>query len=141
MENENYAFIIMVKGCKELVSSLVLEHRNTFETNRECSIRSYRVYGKTVSSKLYEDDAKERLFHIYFNPSKQAAEREQLELKLDKFKLYMDKHLGENITLGKAYGNYFNLKFDKKGRLLSYSEKEDVIQRTTAMRLFLHHYF
>ncbi len=129
MENENYAFIIMVKGCKELVSSLVLEHRNTFETNRECSIRSYRVYGKTVSSKLYEDDAKERLFHIYFNPSKQAAEREQLELKLDKFKLYMDKHLGENITLGKAYGNYFNLKFDKKGRHLSYSEKEDVIQK------------
>lgn len=41
----------------------------------------------------------------------------------------MDKHLGENITLGKAYGNYFNLKFDKKGRLLSYSEKEDVIQK------------
>jgi len=129
MESENYAFIIMVKGCKELVSSIVLEHRNTFETNRECSIRSYKVYGKTVSSKLYEDDTKDRLFHIYFNPSKQAAEREQLELKLEKFKLYMDKHLGEDITLGKAYRNYFNLKFDKKGRLLSYSEKEDVIQK------------
>ena len=55
MESEGYAFIIMVKGCKELVSSLVLDHRNTFETNREHSIRSYRVYGKTVKSKLYED--------------------------------------------------------------------------------------
>ena len=65
----------MVKGCKELVSSLVLEHRNSFETNREYSIRSYRVYGKTIKSKLYEDDSEERFFHIYFNPSKQAAER------------------------------------------------------------------
>ena len=129
MENEGYAFIIMVKGCKELVSSLVLEHRNTFETNREYSIRSYRVYGKTVKSKLYEDDTRERFFHIYFNPSKQAAEREQIEVRLDKFKLYMDKHLGEEITLGKTYHHYFRLTYDKKGHLLSYKEQEDVIQR------------
>lgn len=129
MESEGYAFIIMVKGCKELVSSLVLEHRNTFETNREYSIRSYRVYGKTVKSKLYEDDSEERFFHIYFNPSKQAAEREQLEVKLDKFKLYMDKHLGEEITLGKTYHHYFRLTYDKKGHLLSYKERDDVIQR------------
>lgn len=119
----------MVKGCKELVSSLVLEHRNSFETNREYSIRSYRVYGKTVKSKLYEDDSEERFFHIYFNPSKQAAEREQLEVKLDKFKLYMDKHLGEEITLGKTYHHYFRLTYDKKGHLLSYKERDDVIQR------------
>ena len=128
MEGEGYAFIIMVKGCKELVSSLVLENRNTFETDRKHSIRSYRVYGKTVTSKLYEDDTQERFFHIYFNPSKQAAEREQLELKLEKFKLYMDKHRGDEITLGKTYQHYFSLRFDKKGHLLSYAEKEDVIQ-------------
>ena len=71
MESEGYAFVIMVKGCKELVSSLVLKHRNTFETSREYSIRSYRVYGKTIKSKLYEDDSKTRFFHIYFNPSRQ----------------------------------------------------------------------
>ena len=129
MESEGYAFIIMVKGCKELVSSLVLDHRNTFETNREHSIRSYRVYGKTVKSKLYEDDTQERFFHIYFNPSRQAAEREQLEVRLDKFKLYMDKHLGEEITLGKTYHHYFRLTYDKKGHFLSYKEQEDVIQR------------
>ena len=62
MESEGYAFVIMVKGCKELVSSLVLKHRNTFETSREYSIRSYRVYGKTIKSKLYEDDSKTRFF-------------------------------------------------------------------------------
>jgi transposase len=129
MESEGYPFIIMVKGCKELVSSLVLHHRNPFETTREHSIRSYRVYGKTVKSKLYEDDTQERFFHIYFNPSRQAAEREQLEVRLDKFKLYMDKHFGEEITLGKTYHHYFRLTYDKKGHLLSYKEQEDVIQR------------
>ncbi|MBO5622336.1 MAG: transposase, partial [Butyrivibrio sp.] len=129
MESEGYAFVIMVKGCKELVSSLVLKHRNTFETSREYSIRSYRVYGKTIKSKLYEDDSKTRFFHIYFNPSRQAAEREQLEAKLDKFKLYMDKHLGEEVTLSKTYHHYFKLTFDKKGCLLSYKEQYDVIQK------------
>ena len=41
----------------------------------------------------------------------------------------MDKHLGDEITLGKTYQNYFNLIFDKKGHFLSYTEKEDVIQQ------------
>lgn len=129
MESEDYAFIIMVKGCKELVSSLVLENRDTFETDRECSIRTYRVYGKTVQSRLYEDDTKDRFFHIYFNPSKQAAEREQLELNLDRYKLYMDKHMGDELSLGKTYHHYFELKYDRKGRLASYKERKDVIQR------------
>jgi hypothetical protein len=100
-------------------------------SNKNCQAGDIDLieYGKTVKSKLYEDDSEERFFHIYFNPSRQAAEREQLEVKLDKFKLYMDKYLGEEITLGKTYHHYFQLIFDKKGRLLSYKERNDVIQR------------
>ncbi len=129
MERNKYAFIIMVKGQKELVSSLVLENLGSFETSREHSIRSYRVYGKTVTAKLYEDDTADRSFHIYFNPSKQAAEREQLELRLEKFKLYMDKHMGEAVSLSKTYDHYFKIKRDKKGNLLSYSERHEVIEQ------------
>ena len=72
-----YTFIIMCKGCRSLVSSMVLENQGTFETKREAAIRSYKVYGTTVPSMLYEDDEKVRYFHIFYNPSKQAAEREQ----------------------------------------------------------------
>lgn len=129
MEKHNHAFIIMVKGQKELVSSLVMEHRDTFETSREHSIRSYRVYGKTVTAKLYEDDTADRYFHIYFNPSKQAAEREQLEQLLDKCKLHMDKQKGEVLSFSRTYDHYFKLTYDKKGKLVSYTEREDVIQR------------
>ena len=129
MEENNHPFIIMVKGQKEFVSSLVFAHRNTFETDRECCIRSYRVYGKTVRSKLYEDDTCERYFHIFYNPSKQAAEREQLEQLIDRIKTYLDKHIGEKITLPKTYQELFTFKFNRKGEFISYSEKTDVITK------------
>ena len=128
MESNGYAFIIMVKGNKDLVSSLVMENRGEFEDDRDCCIRSYRVYGKTVTARLYEDDTKDRFFHLYFNPSKQAAEREQLETTLDKFKTYMDKHKGDKITFSKTYERYFILRFDKEKNFVSYQERKDVIQ-------------
>lgn len=129
MEKEHHSFIIMVKGQKQLVSSLVMENRNSFETSRDHCIRAYRVYGKTVSAKLYEDDEKERYFHIYFNPSKQAAEREQLEQLLDRCESYMDKHKGEVITLSRTYDHYFKITYDKSGKMVTYREREDIIQQ------------
>ena len=56
IDENDYTFIIMCKGCKALVSSLVLQKRGTFETKRESAIRSYKVYGITAEAKLYEDD-------------------------------------------------------------------------------------
>ena len=129
MEDNGYAFVIMVKGRKELVSSLVEENLGTFETKRSNSIRAYRVYGKTVTSRLYENDTRDRYFHIYFNPSKQAAEREHLEQTWDKMTTFLDKHLGEVLTLGKTYHHYYALKFDKDGHLISYEERADVAER------------
>ena len=128
MEDNNHAFVIMVKGQNDLVSSLVLEHRNTFETDRNCSIRAYRIYGKTVMARLYEDDTHLRQFHIYYNPSRQAAEREQLEQEIDRIKLYLDKHIGEKITVPKSYKKYFDIRFNKNDELSSYKEKADVIE-------------
>ena len=128
MEENDHPFVIMVKGQKDLVSSIIQKHRNTFETDRNCNIRAYRIYGKTITARLYEDDPAERQFHIYYNPSKQAAEREMLEQEIDRIKLYLDKHIGENITIPKSYKKYFEINLNKKGELSSYSEKADVIQ-------------
>ena len=52
MDQERYDFIIMVKGMKKLVRDIVKSRKGTFETDRDCSIRSYRVYGTTVKRKL-----------------------------------------------------------------------------------------
>ena len=128
MDANGYPFIIMIKGRKELVSSLVLANRNTFETDRDFSIHSYQVYGKTVTARLYEDDTEDRFIHIYFNVAKQAAERIQFEQTLDKMKLKLEKGLGQQTTWTKQYHDLFELRYDKKGNLISYAERKDVIK-------------
>lgn len=129
MEEGNYAFVIMLKGRKALVSSLVEENFGTFETDRDCSIRAYHVYGKTVTARLYEDDTHDRYFHIYYNPSKQAAEREQLEQTIEKIKIQMDKRIGAITTVSNIWQDYFLVHYDKEGHLISYKERKEVIQR------------
>ena len=129
IDENDYTFIIMCKGCRSLVSSLVLENRGSFETNRESAIRSYKVYGTTVASRLYEDDRKDRYFHIYYNPSRQAAERERFEQRIEKLRQFLDKHIGKDDKFGKTYQDYFHLHYDRKGTFLGADERTDVIER------------
>lgn len=129
IDENGYEFIIMVKGCKALVSTMVEQNRGSFETARDCSIRSYKVYGKTVSCHLFEDDTEDRYLHIYFDPYKQAAEREHLEQRIDKMKLMIEKNVGKNVQFGKSYTDLFKLTYDKEGRLLYGKERSDVITR------------
>ncbi len=128
IDENGYTFIIMCKGCKTLVSSLVLQRCGTFETKRESAIRAYKVYGITTTAKLYEDDTEERYFHIYYNPSKQAAEREHLEQRIEKLRQFMDKHIGKEEKFGKTYQQYFHLHYDRKGRFRGADERTDVIE-------------
>lgn len=129
IDDNGYSFIIMCKGCKALVSSLMLEKRDTFETKRESSIRSYKVYGTTVTARLYEDDTQDRYFHIYYNPSKQAAEREQLEQKIDKYRQFLEKNLNTDAKFSKTYHEYFYLHYNKEGIFVGADERSDVIER------------
>ena len=109
MDENQYSFIIMAKGCKSLVTSMVNSIRNTFETDRKCLIRTYKVYGTTITSRLYEDDTDNRYFHIFYNPSRQAAEREKLEQKIERYHEFLDQHIGSDTQFGKTYQDYFNL--------------------------------
>ena len=129
IDDNGYTFIIMCKGCRALVSGLVLENQGSFETRREAAIRSYKVYGTTVSGRLYEDDTTDRYFHIYYDPSKQAAEREHLEQRIEKFRKFLDKHIGKPERFGKTYQEYFHLHYDRKGLFRGADERTDVIER------------
>lgn len=129
IDENSYTFIIMCKGCRSLVSSLVLENRGSFETKRESAIRSYRVYGTTVTSRLYEDDTKDRYFHIYYNPSRQAAEREHFEQRIEKYRQFLDRHIGKEEKFGRTYQEFFHLHYDKNGIFLGADERTDVIER------------
>ncbi len=60
MDANGYEFIIMVKGCKDLVSSLILEIRGSFEDEWENSIPYYDVSGITIKDYVLPKDERER---------------------------------------------------------------------------------
>ena len=51
LDEQKYGFVLMVKGCKPLVSGLVDEFRGSFETKRGCSLPKRHVNGTTVKRK------------------------------------------------------------------------------------------
>ena len=141
MDEKNIDFLLMVKGCKTLVSSMILEKRGTFETDRSCRIGNSNIYGTTLKRPLFVGDAKERYFHLFHSPAKVAAEREELDRKIDLMaeelkRLENQKIVGE---IGKPYSNYFSCFYQdvaatKVGQtmekiFLFAQEKTDLIQK------------
>ena len=133
MDENGYSFIIMVKGMKALVSSLVTQNMHTFENSRDCAIRAYRVYGTTLQARLYVDDTRERYFHIYHNSSRQAAEREQLEQRIDGYKKIFRQVEGQQILFSKNICHYFDIYYGKNETFLYAKEKASVIESELAL--------
>lgn len=84
-------FVIMVKGMKALVNDAVKEVKGTFEASRQYTIRRFGVNGTTVERTVFPSDERNRYLHIYYSCSMAAAEREQLEQKIDKLAAYFKK--------------------------------------------------
>ena len=137
MDQCEYDFIIMVRGMKDLVSSLVLENLGSFEQKRANSIRRWKVSGKTVRRKLFETDEKKRHFHIYYSEKKHGAEREELEHKIDVMAKYLKEHQGEKLRPGPVFEHYFDLVYYHEGQkdeaFMLGREKTDVIDREISL--------
>ena len=133
IDESGYAFVIMVKGMKNLVSDLVLQVQGSFENDRKCSIRSYKVSGTTVKQKLFADDKKERYFHIYYDDGKKAADREKFETKIDLMAKKLKEIMGEPIHPAGDYKKYFDLIFWHEGqedeKFMSGVERTEVINK------------
>lgn len=130
MDDCGYDFVLMVKGMARLVNALVLINKGTFETSRECVIREYKVYGKTVKSRLYAEDTRDRYFHIYHSTGRQHAEREAFETQMDRFNKYLKKNEGGQISGTDALETYFDLFFDSKKKVFLFAkEKVEIIER------------
>ena len=133
MDDNKYDFVIMVKGIKSLVSSLILEVQGSFENDRRNSIRAYKVSGTTVKRKLYAGDSRERYFHIYYDDGKKAGERERFEDRIDRMSRKLRDLMGEPVRPGGDYKKYFDLVFWHEGledeKFMSGIERADVINR------------
>ena len=117
MDKCGYEFVIMMKGMKKLVKSLVLEVKGTFEEDRRYSIRDYKVSGITVKRQLYPSDEKERYFHIFYNDRKKSSEHEAIETKIDRMAECLHKHEGTRYEIkGGGFSRYFDLIYYNKGK-------------------------
>lgn len=117
MDKYGYEFVIMMKGMKELVKSLVLEVKGTFEEDRRYSIRDYKVSGITVKKQLYPSDEKERYFHIFYNDRKRSSEHEAIEAKINRMAECLHKHEGTKYEIkGSGFAKYFDLIYYNKGK-------------------------
>ena len=130
MDKSGYDFVIMVKGMASLVNEMVLENKGTFENKRDHSIRKYGVYGTTVKRKLYASDEKDRYFHIYHSDAKQAAEREQVEVKIEKIARYLKSREGKVYEPSDRIEEYFEPFVSDKDKVFLFArEKKEVIER------------
>lgn len=125
-----YAFIMMVKGAKALVSRLILSLRGTFETDRDCYIHEYKAYGKTVKAHLYEGDGRERFFHVFHTSRRENSEREQLEARLEMYWKCLRKQEGRKWQAPSRFHDYFELEYDADGETFLFArERKDVVER------------
>ena len=133
MERNGYDFIIMVKGCKDLVNKVILEHKGSFEDEWKNTIPYYDENGITVKGLLFKKDEKERYFHIFYNDFKKAKERAQLQKKIRDQKEALEKLKGTEAVLKGQNLAYFDLIYhtdkDGKKRLQFIREREDIISR------------
>ena len=117
MDKCGYAFVLMMKGQKDLVRSLILEVKGTFEEKRENSIRDFKVSGITVSSKMFPSDKKNRYFHIYYDDYRKGREHEDIELKVDLLSEVLRQHEGKAYpNPGSNVKKYFELLYTNPGK-------------------------
>ena len=137
MDKNGYDFIIMVKGCKDIVNKLVLKNRGTFEDEWDRTIPYYDVNGITVESKLFTTDEKERHFHIYYSDYRKAKERAKLNSKIRAQKEYLESLKGSNAKVDNRYTEFFDPIYYHEGKpdqyLQAIREKKDTINDATKL--------
>ena len=117
--------------------SLVIKYKGTFEDSRQYTIRRFGVNGTTVERTVFPSDERNRYLHLYYSYSKAAAEREQLEQKIDKLAAYFKKLEGQPVVLDKSYEKYFSLEYYHEGQedqcFVCAIEKSSVIEEELKM--------
>lgn len=135
MERHGFEYIMMVKGCRDLVSQLILQHKGEFEDEWKNAIPYYDVNGMTVKARLFKIDDKDKYFHIYYSDYRKAKERAKLQLLIREQKEMLETLKGTTQEIPGGLGSpYFDLIYhtDKesgKKTLQFVRERQDVISR------------
>ena len=130
LSEQKIRYIIMVKGCKDLVSQAIVENRGTFEDEWEKAIPYHDVSGTTVKRPIFKKDVEERCFHLYYSDFRKAKERTKLNHQIQEQKEFLEGLKGTETEIDKSFSPYFDLiYYEKEGKkiLQVVREREDVI--------------
>ena len=127
MDHNGFDYIIMVKGCKDIVSKVVMENRGTFEDEWSNTIPYYDVSGTTAKDYLFKSDEEKRCFHLYYSDSRKAKERSKFQQKIREEKEILEGMKGTEAKIDKDYSPYFDLIYHKeKGKsILQFVREKD----------------
>ena len=135
MEQNGYAFLIMVKGMKDFISDMVLMRQGSFENRRARYIERFDVYGTSTEQYLYEGDEKERHIHIYYSDGRAYSEKQEIKQKIQRYKAYLKKCAGKECeAFGPEIQKYFYLNYEADGKTLKLAEENTgVIERELSL--------
>ncbi len=122
MDDNGFAFIIMVKGIKDFIHDQIRQQKGSFESNWGNQIAEFGVYGKTVHTFVYTSDSRKRYVHIYYSAAKAAGERARLEENIQQMQSFLDAHRNEDREFGATFEKYFFLHRDKESGVFVYAE-------------------
>ena len=128
MDKHHYAFIMMIKGCKPLVKSLVLERFRHFEYDPNCLLNGLKLSGVTVKHPLYKGD-RQRHIHVYYSSDRMNQDRNQFLQNLNEMRQLHEKVKGKVVSFTPIHERYFDLNFDNQGRFLCATPKNEMIEQ------------
>ena len=131
MDDNGFYFLIMAKGNIHFIRSLVEEAMGSFEVERQFLIRKFMVQGRTLIRKIFPNDERDKLryVHVYYDELRASCERRNLEESVLKWENALIKCIGKAVKKSiTGYEKYFDLHFDKEGKMLSFETKDDVIE-------------
>ena len=137
LEENGYAFVMMLKGKQDLVQQWVLENKGSFETNRACNIPEYQAYGKTIRKRLFATDKEPRYIHLYHSTDLEAHERGEVEKKINQLTAFLRSHINQFKDFGPGMETYFELHYDENAKKRVGKEREGDNKQDQATRKFV----
>lgn len=116
LDRKGYPFLMMLKG-NAMVRQMVHEHGPVLRDQTTCFLKGQDVCGITIHKKLFDDDKRERYFHIYYDDVRAGQERHRflqwVAERESELSAWTGHRLRKNARLD-MYNGFFHLEIEER---------------------------
>ena len=132
IKERGFSYLAMVKGRKDLVSSIIRANKGTFEGRSRNYMAQFNAYGITVEAKLFSSDDHDSHIHLFYNESRAAGEKKEFLERIHEMGMLLNgKAVGKPYERQESIDRYFNVVRDQNGNVLFAEERNDAIDEAT----------